>query len=243
MAARARDLEEALGEPQLPGAVAGRALLGSRSGPGAGAAARVARLVARDLHLGLGAERRLGEADLEVVAQVGAAAARRAAAPSAAAEDVAEDSFEDVVDVRAAEPLVERARPESARRLVPEAIVARALLRIAKNLVRLGQFLEALLGLLVALVLVGMELDRELAERALQLLRRAGALDAEDLVVVSLLRLHLLSGRRAGDPPNVKQDGDLSILTAPALDGARAARVERRCWIGSSGAPCSVENS
>jgi len=45
-----------------------------------------------------------------------------------------------------------------------------------------------------------MELDGELAERALQLLRVAGALDAEDLVIVSLLvRLHLLSGRRAGD--------------------------------------------
>ena len=48
-----------------------------------------------------------------------------------------------------------------------------------------------LFGLLVAGILVGMELDRQLAERALQLRRGAGALDAEDLVVVSLVvRLH-----------------------------------------------------
>ena len=65
-------------------------------------------------------------------------------------------------------------------------------------------------------ILVGMELDGELAERALQLLRVAGALDAEDLVIVSLLvRLHLLSGRRAATWSNVKQDGKLSMLTTP----------------------------
>ena len=156
--------------------------------------------MARDLHLGFGAERSLGEADLEIVAEVGTAAARGAAAPAATAEDVAEDPFEDVVDVRAAEPLIERARAEAARCLMSESIVPGALLRIAKHFVGFGQLLEVLLGLLVARVLVGMELDGELAERALQLLRVAGALDAEDLVIVSLLvRLHLLSGRRAGD--------------------------------------------
>src|SRR5205085_9912401 len=131
MAARPRDLEEALGEPQLAGAVASGALLRSRARTRTGTAARLAGLVARDFHLGFGAEGRLGEADLEVVAQVGATAARGASAPSrATAEDVAEDSLEDVIDVRAAESLVERTRPETARRLVPESIVAAALVRI-----------------------------------------------------------------------------------------------------------------
>src|SRR5919204_35538 len=114
------------------------------------------------------------------------------ASPAGAAEDVAEDPFEDVVDVRAAESLLERARPESAGRLVSESIVARALLGVGKNLVGFGQLLEALLGLLVARVLVGVVLDREPAKRALQLLRGTGPLDPEHLVVVAfLMGLHL----------------------------------------------------
>jgi len=69
---------------------------------------------------------------------------------------------------------------------VTEPIVAGALLRIGEHLVGLGELLELLLGLLVSLVLVRVELQGELAERALQLLRGAGPLDAEHLVVVAL---------------------------------------------------------
>src|SRR5229473_1668535 len=210
MAARPRDLEEPLREPQLARAVAGRALLGPRSGLRSRATARVAALVPRDLHLRLGAEGGFGEADLQVVAEVGPAAARGPAAASAAAEDVAEDPLEDVVDVRAAESLVERAGAEPAGGLVAEAVVAGALLRVGEHLVRLGDLLELLLGLLVAFVLVGVELDGELAEGALQLLRGAGPFDAEHFVVVVLgVGLHEGStsrrkaskaGRPAGSP-------------------------------------------
>src|SRR5207302_10348212 len=80
--ARARDLEEPLRHPQLTRAVAGGARLGAGAGFRARAVAGRALLVPRDLDLGLAAERGLGEADLEVVAEVAPAllAAPRAAA-------------------------------------------------------------------------------------------------------------------------------------------------------------------
>ena len=53
---------------------------------------------------------------------------------------------------------------------VAEAVVAGALLRVGEDLVRLGGLLEALLGGLVARVLVRVELVGELAVGALQLL-------------------------------------------------------------------------
>jgi len=145
--------------------------------------------VAGNLDLRLAAEGRLGEGDLEVVAEIGAAllaVARSAALP----EDLAEDVPEDVVDVAAGEPGLEGAGPETAGRLVAEAIVAGALFRIAENLVRLGGLLELLLGDLVAVVLVGVVLDGELAERALQLLRRGRARNPTDLIVIALLDRH-----------------------------------------------------
>jgi len=75
---------------------------------------------------------------------------------------------------------------------VAEAVVTRALVRVAEDFVRLGGLLELLLGGLVAGILVRMVLDGELAERALQLLRSCGSGYPEDLVVVTLLR-HLHS--------------------------------------------------
>src|SRR5207245_1856926 len=77
-----------------------------------------------------------------------------------------------------------------ARRLVAEAIVEGALVRVGEHLVGLGELLELLLGLLVPRVLVRMVLDGELAERALQLLRGAAPLDSEHFVVVTFVGVH-----------------------------------------------------
>src|SRR3982750_2060148 len=117
-----------------------------------------ALLVARDLDLCLGPERGLREAHLKVVAEVGAALPR-APGTTALAEDFAEDVTEDVVDI-ARETRLEGAGPESAGRLVTEAVVASALLGVAEDFVGLGSFLEPVLGRLVAGVLVGVVLNR-----------------------------------------------------------------------------------
>ena len=89
---------------------------------------------------------------------------------------------------------------------VAEAVVDAALVAIGEDRVRLGGFLEALLRLLVVGIAVGMVLQRELAIRALDLLVRRLALDAEDLVVVPLVTLltlwpPLLSPGGAADRP------------------------------------------
>ena len=165
-----RDGEESLLVAQLAGALALRAGLGVRAGRGAGALAGLAGLLARDLDRGLGAGGGLLEGDLEVVAQVGAAL--RPAAPPPAAEDVAEP--EDVAEARrrcrakSAKMVGSKPAPAAgaAHALVAEPVVERALLLVGEHRVGLGRFLEALFGGVVAGVLVGVILDRELAVRA-----------------------------------------------------------------------------
>ena len=157
-------------------------VVGDVPGSGAVALAGFAGLVARNLDAGLDALRRLLELDLEVVAKVGAALRAGAAAAAAEAENVAE-AAEDVFEAG------ELRRIESLRAAdagVAEAIVARALVAVAEDGVRLGRFLECVLGLLVARVAIGVELQRQLAIRALDLLIGRGARDLEDLVVVAL---------------------------------------------------------
>ena len=123
--------------------------------------------------MGLDALGRLLELDFEVVAKVGAALRAGAASAAAEPEDVAEaaeDVFE-AAELRRIEPL--RAVADAG---VAEAIVAGALVAVAQDRVGLGRFLELLFGRLVALVAIGVELQRELAIRALDLLigRRCG---------------------------------------------------------------------
>src|SRR5262249_61368974 len=65
-------------------------------------------------------------------------------------------------------------------------VVAPALVGVAEHAVGLGGLLEALLGLLVSLVAVGMELEGELAVRRLDLLVGGVPGNAQDLVIVSV---------------------------------------------------------
>ena len=195
--ARLGDREEALPLRLDAAALAARAHLGRGAGLGAGAAARPAGLGHRHLQRDLRALDRLLEAQrdlgLEVAAALGARSrgARRAssrtprpAPPAAAAEQVGEDVRERA-RVEAAARAAGARRPGAAgERVEPAAVVLLALLRVAEHVVGVLDLLEALLGLGVAGVAVGVVLAHELAVRLLDLLRRRLLVDAEDLVEV-----------------------------------------------------------
>src|SRR5438552_1950807 len=159
-----------------------------RSGRRARAFARLAVFLARNLDRGFGSGRRLFERDFEVVAQIGAAlrtaAAARAAKQVAEAEDVAE-AAEDVFEA-GEDAGIESAAGRRRHARVAEAIVGGALVGIGEDGVRLGAFLEALFGLVIAGVAIRVVLQRELAIGALDLALACRALDREDLVVVPL---------------------------------------------------------
>src|SRR5262249_18734129 len=129
---------------------------------------------------------RLLEADLHVVAQVGAALAAAAApAPGAAAhaEQVVEDVGEGRGDVAEAAGCAGAAVLEGG---MAEAVVGGALVGILEDLVGLVDLLEAGLARLVAGIAVGVPLHGELTERGLELGVGGGALDFQDLVVAAL---------------------------------------------------------
>ena len=162
---------------------------------GAVALAGVAGLVPRNLDVGLDALRRLLELDLEVVAKIGAALRAGASAAAAKAENVAE-AAEDVLEageLRRIEAL--RAAADAG---VTEAVVARALVAVAEDGVGLGRFLEFLFGASCRPVAIRVELQRELAIRALDFLIGGGAGDLEDLVVVALAHDALATFTSAG---------------------------------------------
>ncbi len=154
----------------------------------------VAGFVPRNLDAGLDALGRLLELDLEVVAKIGAAL-RTGAAPAAAKSENVAEAAEDVLEageLRGIEAL------RAAHAGVSEAVVARALVAVAQDRVRLGGFLELLFGGLVALVAIRVVLERELAIRALDLLIAGGAGDLEDLVVVAFAHDALATLTSAG---------------------------------------------
>ena len=81
-----------------------------------------------------------------------------------------------------------------------EAVIGRALLRVAQALVGVADLLELDLGRLVAVVAVRMELHGELAEGRLQRLLVATARDAEHFVEIALAH-SMLVRRRFRAPP------------------------------------------
>jgi hypothetical protein len=132
--------------------------------------------------VGLGAEDRFLEGEVEVVAQV-AAPARSAPRPAAEHVPEAEEVTEDVAEV-GEDRGIEAARAAQAG--VAVGVVALLLVGVAEHAVGLGRLLEALLGLLVPGVAVGMILEGELPVGGLDLLIGGGPRDPEDLVVVAL---------------------------------------------------------
>ena len=173
---------------------------GLRAGLGAGAGAGFAGDRRRQPHLrGLAGEGLL-EADLHVVAQVGAALAAVAAAAAAAhAEDaleqVGEGGAEIGAEAVAAAALLERG--------VAEAVIGGALVGVLEDLVGLVDFLEPVLAVLVAGIAVRMPLHGELAERGLELAVVDGALDLQDLVVAPLRHPRVPPRCSAASPPGI----------------------------------------
>jgi hypothetical protein len=120
----------------------------------------------------------------------------------AKAEDVAE-AAEDVLE--AAERVrIESAGGRAAKAGMPEAVVHVPLVGVDEYRVRLGRFLEALLGFFVARIAVRMVLERKLAVRALDLLLGRRTSDAQDFVVVAFAHAPLatftIDGRRSRSP-------------------------------------------
>jgi hypothetical protein len=194
-----RDHAEHPAEPLLrdaPLSAALRADGGAGAGLGAGALARIAGVLALELDRLLRAARHLGERELDLRLEVVPARGSRRAAPDAtttpargATEPAAEDLVEHREDVRHVHVREVVLRVDA---LVPELVVAAALGFVAEDLVGLGALLELRLrvGLVVPVVAVGVVLHREASVRALDLLLRRGARDAEDLVIISLGRGH-----------------------------------------------------
>ena len=135
------------------------------------------------------AGKRLFEADLHVVAQVGAALARVAATTAAAATAAhAEQVVEDVGEGRS-EIGTEAAGAAAVALLeggMAVAVIGGALVAVLEDLVGLVDLLELVLAVLVAGIAVGMPFHRELAEGRLQVAVGGGALDLQDLVVAAL---------------------------------------------------------
>ena len=121
-------------------------------------------------------------------------------------------------------------------------VVLLALLGVGQDRVRLLDLLEALLGLLVARVLVRVVLARELAVGLLDLLGGGLLVDAERLVWIALRRA---SGRRP--PPARDAARSRSACSPSRRHRARApaspsSRVESASWhSGSNSSPGRVE--
>src|SRR5882724_1141705 len=178
--AGALDGEEALTGPHPPGATAGGA------GRGLGALLAAAPLAGpaggRAWHANgiLLAGERLLQRDRHVVAQIGAAPARLAAAP--ASGELAEHLLEDVgeaagVEFEAAEAA--RARIAVLERGMTVAVIGGALLIILEDVVGFVDFLELVLGRLVALIAVRVEFHGLRPIRLLDLVGVGAARDAE----------------------------------------------------------------
>ena len=74
-------------------------------------------------------------------------------------------------------------------RVKAELVIDLALLIVTENVVRLGDFLELLLGLFVVRIYVGVVLARKLAKGFANLIRRCGLLDSEQSVIIFLLSI------------------------------------------------------
>ena len=208
--------EEALGMADLALAAAGRA--GLRLGAGLGAAARagLAGDRGRDADLGVLAAIGLFEAELHVVAQVGAALAAGAAAAAPGGAAHAEEIVEDVGESRG-EVGAEAVAAALLEGGMAEAVIGRALVAVFENLIGLGDFLEADLAVGIAGVLVGMELHRKLAIGALEIGVGRAAFDAQHLVIASL------GHGRSPQPVSV------SPRTIPTFPASREGRGYPRC--------------
>ena len=178
----ARNAEESLLVANLAPAVAGAASNWGLAGGRTGTFALLAGLMAPHRDLGFGAENGIFEFHGDIFAQVGAAL--RAAAPArAAAKNLsqAEEVAENITQVGG----VEARSSASAQPGVTEAVVDVALLHIRQHRVGFAALFEFFFRVGVVGIAVGMELQRQFAVGALELLLGCGAGYAQNLIVVA----------------------------------------------------------
>src|SRR5690606_19936827 len=186
--AAALDGEEALLGADLAMALAGRAGDRLRAGLGAGAVAGLAGNRRGHADLGRLALEAVFQRDLEIVAQVGTAIGARAPAAGAAAHELAEQVGEDVGTRREVEAGTGTAAPSALERGMAVLVVGRALLVVLEDVVGLVDFLELLLGLLVARIAIRVILHGQLAVGFFQVFSRGVAAHAQKLVIVAVCR-------------------------------------------------------
>src|SRR5438093_2241244 len=174
---RARDGQEAVAHPDLAAALTRLARLRSRAGLVARASADLARLESGNPDLGLDAGGRVLQRQLQLVLEIFATRrARPTSAARAATEEVVEDILEEAAEAAGVEADATGYRAEP--------VVLRSLVGIRQDRVRLAGLLEAVLGVLVPRIAVGMVLHRQLTGGLLDLGGARRARDAADLVVV-----------------------------------------------------------
>ena len=140
----------------------------------------------------------LVEADFHVVAQVGAALT---ASTAAARGSHAENAFKNIGKGRAeigAEAMRPAAHAAMLEGRVAETVIGGALVAVLEHVIRLVDFLEAVLAVLVARIAIRVMLHGKLAERCLEFNLSAGAGYAQDLVVVALRHPDTALIHRAG---------------------------------------------
>src|SRR5438067_6826236 len=142
-----------------------------------------------NLYRGADAEHRLFELQGQVFPQVGAAlrpgtAARAGAEQVTEAEEVAEDVAE-ILEDGGIEAAHAAGTAGGAHARVSEAVVHGSLAGIGEHAISFRGFLELLLGVSVAGIAVGMELQRHLAIGALDFLLAGGADYAQHLVIIT----------------------------------------------------------
>ncbi len=185
------DHEEALARANLAAAAARRAGPGRGAGLGARAGAGLARRGGIDLELDLAAVIGILELDLEVVAQVRAAA--DVAAPAAllgAAHELAEDIVENVGEgAEILRPAIAAEAAIALERRVAEPIVSGALLRVLQAFISFGERLELRFRVGAAAVAVGVAFHRELAVGGLDRTGIGRPLHLEELVIIGFNHL------------------------------------------------------
>ena len=181
-----------------------------------------------------------GDRDLrfEVAAALGRAARRRDRGAAARPRRPAEQVGEDVAHVEASKSKLPKPPkpppgPRAGRERAGAAVVLLALVGVAEHVVGLGDLLEALLGLLVVGVAVGVVLARELAVGLLDLLGSRLLVDAERLVVVGA-RCHVSAPWAYA--ATTTRAGRMTLLAEPVAglvdldDGAARGALDRLLW-------------
>ena len=185
--ASARNAEKALLISDLPASAAGAATGGSFALRASRAVTLLAKFMLSVSDLFFYAEGRFFELDGDVFAQIGAALRTSATARTISAEQIAESEefTKDVAEILEHRCVESAARRGRAYAGVTEAVIHFALLGVREHGIGLAALFEFFFRVRVVRIAVRMELQRELAIGALDLLISRPTLHTQNFVVIS----------------------------------------------------------